>query len=168
MRHCLKGEFVTYNPAVSLVEIIRIIKAAVAYVEADESIRITQMEINLKTALEDNGQGGLVVRVLTLGYTVQDSEVQTIQLKLIPDSNDDHGDTDEKHSVEDQLIVAINTIKIGVKEAQAAEPVFQLQEATVELAFGVTEEGKIEVAKFGRSRKGSVTHTIKLTISRPD
>lgn len=155
------------NPAVTVVELIQEIKQAVWYVEQDGSVKITCMELNVKTVLERTPQGEFKWKVLTVGGSSKNAETQTLNLKLEPIPPGDHKALEERETLKDDLIAAINAIKSGVNEAERLPPRFTLQAATVEFSFSVTDEGKIIVLGIGAGGKNEETHSIKLTLNKP-
>lgn len=153
------------NPAVTVVALIREIKEAVAYVEKDGSVKISRVELDLKTTLERTDSGEFTWQVLTLGGSSKNTETQTLHIKFEPIAAGDHGL--ETLTLKDDLITAINVIKIGMGEAERQPPRFKLEEANVEFGFDVTQEGKIQLFKIGPSGKDDLAHTVKLTLTKP-
>lgn len=155
------------NPAVTVVELIQEVKKAVQYAEQDGSVKITCIELDVKTVLERTPAGEFKWKVLTLSGSNKHAETQTLNLKLEPTPPGDHKALEQIETLKDDLITAINAIKSGVNEAERTPPRFTLQAATVEFSFSVTDEGKIVVLGIGAGGKSEEAHSIKLTLNKP-
>jgi hypothetical protein len=151
------------NIALTVQKLVEQIKGAVAHVEEDQTIKVTALELELKTTLEANGSGGFQLGPVKIGGSAGGKNIQTLSIKLIPEVIEDHGVTPE--SLKDDLIRAINAIKIAINEAQSAEPVFGLQVATVTFNFAIAADGGFEVIAFKAGIKAEELHTITLTLT---
>jgi len=162
----MNGGMTMTNPAVTVAELVQVVKKAVDHVQRDGSVTISRIELNMKTVLERSaqGEGTFLWNVLTASGSVKDEEIQTLNLKLKPSPPGTHGLNAE--DLEYELTVAMNAIKIGVNEAERSEPRYTLEEATVEFNFSVTQEGQILIYKFGGSTRNERTHGLILTMTK--
>lgn len=156
------------NPAVAVVELVQQVKEAILEIERqpDRTVRVAKVQLEIKAVLE-RGLGGehefkLVPAKLSGSYT--EAEIQTICVILTPPLPSIFK-THEALELKDELVRAVNVIKIAVAEAARSSPVFGLGEAVVLVHLGVTEEGALTVLTLGASAKAQTTHTVKLTLA---
>jgi Trypsin-co-occurring domain 2 len=162
--------------ASTMVELIQQIKKALAYWQAwDDRIQIESASLELKGEFKElrGGEGGpklfelIPIKLSSSGET---STVQTITLKLTPRPLE----AMKSASIDlgDELIRALQAIGSAVSEAALGEPPCDLEEGTVTLSFGITEEGGITVIGFGRSGSNSRIQTVTLklvgAVQQPD
>ncbi len=150
--------------ALTVQKLVEQIKAAVAHVEQDQSVKVTGLELELKTTLEGSGSAGFKLGPVKIGGSAGGKNIQTISIKLKPDDATKHGVRD-LDNLKDDLISAINAIKIAVNEAQRTKPEFGLDSATVNFNFAINSDGSFEVIAFKSNIKAEEVHTIKLTLT---
>ncbi len=149
-----------------MADLVKQMKLAIqqAHGSLDEGgIRISKVDIEIKTALELSGEAGLTLKIVPVDLSgkYERSEVQTITLSMVPEPPS----VDLMAPVSDELKGAIEVVSKAVQEASASKPAFGLTEATVGLNIGVTKDGSIKVLVGGKARETS-THSIKLTLCR--
>jgi len=160
------------NPFVGLV---REVKQAVQAAQAElleQGITISQVDLQLKTTAKRDGGGDIGFKFEPLGIDVglggkiAKGDVQTISLSLVPAPLG----MELESTPAEELVEALQAISGAVQEALGTQPDLALSEATVELNFGITKEGKAKFSIFS-GVTGNVSEeavqTIRLKLKGP-
>lgn len=125
-------------------------------------LHIAKAELEIKTVLEATAEAGFKFTLVPLDlsgkYARKDS--QTISLTFVPAP----AAVRMLSPVADDLTSAILAAVQAIKDASAAKPQFDLDEAAVSLEIGVTADGSIKVGLGGGVSRES-THTVKLILA---
>jgi hypothetical protein len=147
----------------SAIGLVREMKSAIARADGElrkNELKITRVELELKTVIEKSGGGGISISVVEIDGDVTRTDSNTLTLTLVP----------SKRGVQlmsppsDQLVDAILATASAAWEAADSPPAFDLQEATVSIEVGVTAEGKIKVIAHGGASRDH-GHTMTITLS---
>jgi len=160
----------------SLVNLVTQVKQAVEGAQAvlnEQKIQISQVLLQLKTTAQQKGEGGIGFKFEPLQIDVgvsggiSQGDIQTISMTLVPGRPKR---LELESTAEEELIEAMQAIARAVEQAAQSQPFFSLKEATVELNFGVTKEGKAKFSIFS-GVEGKVSQeavqTVKLTLKGP-
>ncbi len=150
------------NLSRSATRLVREMKAAVARADGElreNNLKITKVELELRTVIEKSGGGGISVSVVEIDGDVTRTDSNTLALTLVPSKRG----VQLMSPASEQLVEAILATAAASLEAADNPPAFELEEATVSIEVGVTAEGKIKViAHGGASRDRGHTMTITL------
>jgi len=149
------------------------IKAAnVSVTDADRAVAVCSVHLRLNTVLTQTAGGGLDFRVPFSGMTVKFGGAVTprsthmMEMTLVPEEEaaliESRVDGDY---VEATLVEAIQAVRTVMAHAVDNDVPFTLRASSVELSFGIAEDGTISLGIDGEL-KDQVTHTMKLTIGR--
>jgi hypothetical protein len=169
------------NPAVTMIELLDVLKKAIAVAEKDTpSVTIKRASLEIKAQLVQRASGGFDLNPLKIpikfGGEFKTTGVQTIHLDFEVVKRKTAGLTDEdKARLQTGLVQAINTVKIAVKDAQQPVtdpnlPNLSFKGAEVTLNFVLDEEGHVTFLGFekalelGGSIAAQYANTIKLTL----
>jgi hypothetical protein len=138
----------------------------------EQGLDISQVDLQIKTTVKKDGSGGVGMKFEPLGIDVgvegkvAKGDIQTISLSLVPGPP---GMEFQSTPAED-LAEALQAISEAVKKTVGTEPDFALSEATVELNFGITKEGKAKLSVFS-GVSGAISEeavqTIRLKLRGP-
>jgi Trypsin-co-occurring domain 2 len=145
----------------------------VANVSADgpSELRVTSIQLILNAVVAVGNGGKIDFRIpvvgvqLSVGRKVSRQDTHRIDVTLVPPSTAGH--ETRGSGVADVLVEAIGTIRTIMQRAASGETRFELESATVELSFVVTDLGIISLGIDGEFRD-EVTHTIRLQLAPPD
>jgi hypothetical protein len=151
-------------------EVQRAVKEANVGSGGPGDLRVTSVQLVLNVVAATSGGGQLDFRIpvigmrLRVGAKVSRADTHTIDVTLVPPADDEHevrgGD------VARVLVEAIATIRAVMRRAATGEERFDLETASVQLSFVLTDEGTISFGVDGELRD-EVTHTITLTLGPP-
>lgn len=145
-------------------DFIREIKAALQKVQRSldsEALSIKKLELELKTTVTKIVGGGFSIKIIDLEAHHQREDEQTLTIALVPAADG----VDLMAGVSEELTEAILAIAVAAKEAADTEPKFALDEATISIAVGMTNDGKVKVFVEGSGSREN-THTATLTLKR--
>ena len=169
------------NPAVTMLELVTVLKEAIAVAEKDTpSVTIKKASLELKAQMIEKVGGGLDLTPLKIpikfGAELKTTGVQTIHLDFELVKRKTAGLTDDdKTRLHQGLVQAINTVKIAVQDAQKPVadpnlPNLSFKSAEVTLNFILDQEGHITFLGFEKALElaasvaAEYTNTIKLTL----
>lgn len=158
---------------VAVAELIATVKEVIVAAGLSESqpgrdLRVAGVELTLNTVVTRSLGGGVDFRVpvlglqLRLGRKLTRTDLHTVTINLVPPDLKDRVEL-RAARVEDLLVEAIERIRAAMVTAAAGDDPFELEESTVELSFGVTEEGNITLG-FEGNLSDDVSHTLKLRL----
>jgi hypothetical protein len=148
---------------VTLADLVRDIKTAIQNAQQQTpDILITKAECSLKATLSGGPKGGLTLGPVQIGGKYVRSQIQTLSLTLTPVPRV----AELMSPASDALTKGIAAISAAANEAASSEPRFGLNEATVEINFGIDASGSVTVFVGGEVGEQNV-HTLKLTLARP-
>jgi hypothetical protein len=147
---------------VTLVGLVHDIKTAIQNAQQETpDILITKAECGLKTTLSKGPKGGVKLGPVEIGGKYVWTDIQTLSLTLTPIPR-----VVELFSpASDALTQGIAAISMAANDAASSEPRFGMDEATVEINFGVDASGSITVFAGGEVSDQNV-HTLKLTLKK--
>jgi hypothetical protein len=152
----------TVTNSVVLVDLVHDIKMAIQNAQKQApDILITKAECSLKTTLSKGPKGALKLGPVEIGGKYVRTEIQTLSLKLVPILST----VDLMSPASDALTQGIAAISKAANDAASSEPRFGLDEATVDINFGVDASGSITVFGGGEVSDQNV-HTLKLTLKK--
>lgn len=140
--------------------VIRDLQAAVAQSTGrigELGMRVTELGVDLETVLEKKASGEIDLKLVKLGGGGGVKDTTTISLTMEP------SDAVGAAYVDDELTNALAVIEAAIAVLDAD---YVLSEATVEVAFETTMEGKISLVLGGEASRAK-THTAKVTF-KPD
>ncbi|MDQ6693869.1 MAG: hypothetical protein M3014_05530 [Chloroflexota bacterium] len=159
---------------VELGEIINTVKAALidAQEQPDMGAKLQSVELTLQTVAKAEGGPQLKFKILVvdvqLGGTIGAENVQTIKLAITPPkSQRTKLDGYSTGDIRGSLVAGIQAIRQGLSIAAMPPTPLVLKNASVELNFTVTRDGKIDIVVFNAEVKSTSVQTIKLTFG-PD
>jgi Trypsin-co-occurring domain 2 len=128
-------------------------------------VAVTKADLTLQAIVEKQFGGDFKFKIfghdLGTSFGLTKADTHTINIDLEPTAAEIAAF--EPHGIADDLVEAMRAIRDSVAHAEANEPRFKLDEATVELNFEVDKYGTINFVVTG-GRKTANTHTIKLTL----
>jgi hypothetical protein len=160
------------NPLVNLVREVRQAVQAAQTEIFEQGITISLVDIQLKTTAKRDGGGDLGFKFEPLGIDVglggkiAKGDVHTISLSLVPAPLS----MELESTPSEELVGAMKAISGAVQEALGSQQDFALREATVELNFGITKEGKAKFSIFSGvtgNMSDEAIQTIKLKLEGP-
>lgn len=159
------------NSGVSADELITVIKNSFesAGVSLSGDLRVASVQLILRVVATTTIGGGLSFRVPVLGMqmrlgarsTWQDTHILDIMLKP-PARPTSHELRDG--DIEEVLVDAITTIRAVISSAAEGEDPWMLEVGTLDITFGVTDEGTISLG-FEGELANEVTHTLRLGLT---
>lgn len=158
----------------SIEKLISGVKRAIGKAQKERAtniVALNKLELILKGLVEKGGGGELEIKIpiigtgLGLNAEVKSTEGQTIHLILVP-PKDALRTGIRGEDFEEELFVAIMAICDGIEEGAEGEPKFILENAFVELNFGINTKGNISLLAKG-SGQSDFTQTIKLFFGPP-
>jgi Trypsin-co-occurring domain 2 len=142
--------------------------ASISTVDAGRDLRVSSVRLILETIATRSAGGALDFRVPFIGFQVKlggklsRQRVHEIDISLIPpESSLDEGL--RAGDLDSALADAIETVRVTLAAAANGDDPFQLDESTVKIAFGVTEEGDISIGVNG-TLEDEINQTLILTI----
>jgi len=145
------------------VNLVKEIKAAIQNAQLGtgaSGLAVKKVDLELNTVIEKTG-GINIVKILSFDISAEykKEEINIIKMSLVPEPSS----VKLMGSVQQELEESIRLVNTVLQEAALSAPVFELNEASIELKFGVNKSGKVEVIASG-SGKSALTHTIRLTL----
>lgn len=147
------------------VSFLKEIKAALLNVQsslAAESLKIEKLELELKTTVSYTAGVGFKIYFIDIDATHKHEDERTITMTLVPSESDR---ADLMEGINEQLVDAIWAIASAAKEAAESAPPYDLDEASVSIALGMTNDGKVAVVVSGE-RESTNAHTATITLKR--
>jgi hypothetical protein len=146
----------------SAVALVQDMKAAVLAAGdrlRENYLKITKVELELRTVVQKSAGGGVSIRVLEIDGDISRDETGTLSVTLVPAK----GGLQLMAPPSEELIAAIVATAAASAEASQLPPRFDLTESTVTLDVGVTMSGKVQLFAHGAgSREKGHTMTITL------
>ena len=148
------------SASVEVRAVIRDLQAAVAQSTGrigELNLHVTELGVDLQTVLEKKASGEIDLKLVKLGGGSGVKDTSTISLTMEP------SEAVSAAHVDDELTNALAVIEAAIAVLDAE---YVLSEATVEIAFETTMEGKISLVLGGEASR-AVAHTVKVTF-KPD
>lgn len=159
------------NDSVPADELITIVKNSLERVDVSPAgdLRVVSVQLILRVVAITTVGGGISIRVPVLGMqmrigartTRQDTHILDITLKppTQPTSRElRDGD------VEEVLVDAITTVRAVIKSAAQGQDPWVLDASTLDITFGVTDQGSISLG-FEGELANEFTHTLRLGLA---
>jgi hypothetical protein len=148
----------------SVSDLVSQIKLAVQQAQSSlekSGVRITRIDLEIKTALEASGEAGMNLKIIPMDLSgkYKRSVLRTIRLSMVPVP----ATIQLFAPISDELRDAMLVVCEAVQQASGSQPKFQLTEAIVGLAIAVDKEGAIKVI-IGSAVDESTTHNISMTL----
>jgi Trypsin-co-occurring domain 2 len=142
--------------------------AGISSTDNDRDLRVTSVQLVLKTIASVTTGGGVDFRIpflgmsLKVGASVTTQDTHTLDISLVPPN------FGPQHEVRDGDVAAVladsvSTIRALLARASGGDDPFELQTGLVELNFAVTRDGSITLG-FNGELHGQVTHTLRMGI----
>lgn len=161
------------NAGVPVEQVIGQVKEAIrtANVGADEEdLVVTSIEVELKVlksivgGVEWEWKVPIIGLTLKGGATLTQADTETVSLKLVPPPPmKGEASLLEADEIADDVVRAVSIIRAGIARAKKDEPIFGLGEASFELEFGVTAEGKLSLVAVAEGKR-EATNKLKLSL----
>lgn len=143
--------------------------AGISSTDSDRDLRVSSIQLVLNAIATVKAGGGVDFRIpflgmkFSIGGSVTREDTHTIDITLVPP------DLRQQHEIRDvpvqtALLEAIETIRSVVAGAVGGDDPFGLQDATVDLAFAVTDQGQVTFG-FNGELKNQLTHTLRLGLT---
>ncbi|WP_199511214.1 trypco2 family protein [Nucisporomicrobium flavum] len=145
-----------------------IVAAGMSQAQPGRDLRVAGVELTLHTVVTRSGGGGVDFRVpvlglqLRLGRKLTRTDLHTVTISLVPPDLRDRVEL-RGVALQDALVEAIERIRAAVRSAATGDDPFELEESTVEMSFGVTDEGSIALG-FEGNLSDDISHTLKLRL----
>ncbi|MFG3558459.1 trypco2 family protein [Micromonospora sp. NPDC047557] len=131
-------------------------------------LRVGSVQLTLSAVVTTKLGGGLDFRVPVIGWKVKvggsrsRQKTHTIDITLVAE---DHQDQHElrNDAVEESLVEAITTIRAVVAIGTGGDDPLVLKTSTVEIVFGITDQGTISVGAEGELTD-EVTNTLRIEL----
>jgi Trypsin-co-occurring domain 2 len=143
------------------------VKTALQEAESElqaEGLKITKLELALKTAVEKKVEGSIEFKIIELGADVTAASTQTFTIVLKPTPPSGADQADLARGLAEELAQGIAATVAVTREAATIRPPFGLDEATIEVDIGMTKEGKAKIF-VGGSYSKETTHTATFTLA---
>jgi hypothetical protein len=143
--------------------------AGISRTDNDRDLRVTSVQLVLKTIASETAGGGVDFRIpflgmgLKVGGSVSVQDTHTLDITLVPP------DLRPRPELRDGDVAAVladsvGTIRAIVGEASGGDDPFELKTSSVELNFAVTRNGSITLG-FNGELNGQVSHTLRMDIA---
>ncbi|SIM67080.1 trypco2 family protein [Micromonospora cremea] len=145
-------------------------KARISTADAGRDLRVGSVQLILSAVVTTKLGGGLDFRVPVIGWKVKvggshsRQKTHTIDVTLVAEDLQDRYELRDS-AVEETLVEAITTIRAAVAAGTDGDDPLVLETATVELVFGVTDEGTISVGVEGELTD-EITNTLRIELVR--
>ncbi|MEU5910149.1 trypco2 family protein [Micromonospora sp. NPDC047527] len=143
-------------------------QAGISTTDADRDLRVASVQLVLSAVATTKLGGGLDFRVPVIGWKVKvggsrsRQRTHTIDITLV--AEDLHGRHELRDTtVEETLVEAITTVRAAVTAGTDGDDPLVLKAGTVELVFGVTDQGTISVGAEGELTD-EVTNTLRIEL----
>ncbi|MEU5906861.1 trypco2 family protein [Micromonospora sp. NPDC047467] len=143
-------------------------QAGISTTDADRDLRVASVQLVLSAVATTKLGGGLDFRVPVIGWKVKvggsrsRQRTHTIDITLV--AEDLHGRHELRDTtVEETLVEAITTVRAAVTAGTDGDDPLVLKTGTVELVFGVTDQGTISVGAEGELTD-EVTNTLRIEL----
>ncbi|PWR13264.1 hypothetical protein DKT68_01300 [Micromonospora acroterricola] len=143
-------------------------KARISASDADRDLRVGSVQLILSAVVTTKLGGGLDFRVPVIGWKVKvggshsRQKTHTIDITLVAEDLEDRYELRDS-AVEETLVEAITTIRAAVAAGTSGDDPLVLRTGTVELVFGVTDEGTISVGVEGELTD-EITNTLRIEL----
>ncbi|MFD6568045.1 trypco2 family protein [Micromonospora profundi] len=141
-------------------------RAGISTSDADRDLRVASVQLILTAVATTKLGGGLDFRVPVIGWKVtvggshSRQRTHTIDITLV--AEDLHGQHELRDAVvEETLVEAITTVRAAVTAGTGGDDPLVLSAGTVELVFGVTDQGTISLGVEGELTD-EVTNTLRI------
>jgi hypothetical protein len=144
-------------------------QAGISVANPDRDLAVTSVYLKLHTITTAKAGGGLDFRVpfiglkLKVGASVTRQRTHAMELTLVPEATAYETRDGEVDVI---LLQAIETARAVMTRAAGGDDPFTLQDSTIELSFGVSQDGTISLGIDGELTD-EITHTLRVTIARP-
>ena len=143
--------------------------AGISRTDDDRDLRVTSVQLVLKTIASETAGGGVDFRIpflgmnLKVGGSVTTRDTHTLDITLVPP---DLGPRPELRDGDVAAVLAdsVSTIRRLVAKASGGDDPFKLKTSSVELNFAVTRNGSITLG-FNGELNGQVSHTLRAGIA---
>ncbi|GAA3217298.1 trypco2 family protein [Dactylosporangium siamense] len=148
-------------------EIKRSIEQAGIGADDQVDLRVTAVRLTLRTVVTNSTGAKLEFRVpvvgmqLRLGRKVDEKDIHTIEVELVPRPSETH--EVRGASVSRTLVNAVRTIRSIMANAAGGDDPLDLKAGSVEVSFVVTEEGTLSIG-LDTTLRDEVTHTLRLEL----
>ncbi|RQX09687.1 hypothetical protein DDE19_33365 [Micromonospora ureilytica] len=143
-------------------------QAGISTTDEGRDLRVSSVQLILSAVVTTKLGGGLDLRVPVIGWKVKvggsrsRQKTHTIDITLVAEELQDRHEL--RHSaVEATLVDAITTIRSVVAAGTGGDDPLVLQAGTVELVFGVTDQGTISFGMEGELTD-EVTNTLRIEL----
>lgn len=143
-------------------------QAGISTTDVAKDLRVGSIQLTLRAIVTTKLGGGLDFRVPVIGWNVKvggsrsRQMTHTIDITLVPEERQNEYELRDG-SVEDTLVEAITTIRDAVAAGTEGDDPMVLKSSTVELVFGITDQGTISVGVEGELTD-EVTNTLKIEL----
>lgn len=120
-------------------------------------LRLTKVDLELQATVTKVAGAGITINIVSVEGHHTEGTTQTIALSLVPSASA----VTLMAGLDEELIDAIEVVALATAEAADANPTMELTEATITLAFTMTNDGKVKLLAEGSgSRENSHTATV--------
>ncbi|KOX08660.1 trypco2 family protein [Micromonospora profundi] len=143
-------------------------RAGISSTDADRDLRVASVQLTLSAVATTKLGGGLDFRVPVIGWKVKvgvshsRQRTHTIDITLVPEDLVGQHEVRDA-AVEETLVDAITAIRAAVAAGTRGDDPLVLKAGTVELVFGITDEGTISVGAEGELTD-EVTNTLRIEL----
>lgn len=159
------------NGGVPADELIAVIKNSLesAGVSPSADLRVASVQLILKVVAITTIGGGLSFRVpvlgtqMSLGARLTRQDTHSLDITLKPPARPASHELRDS-DVEEVLVDAITTMRAVISSAAEGDDPWVLEVGTVDITFGVTDEGTISLI-FEGELANEITHTLRLGLT---
>ncbi|MET8121440.1 trypco2 family protein [Micromonospora sp. NPDC005189] len=143
-------------------------QAGISTTDVGRDLRVGSVQLVLSAVVTTKLGGGLDFRVPVIGWKVKvggsrsRQRTHTIDITLVAEDLQDRHEL-RNSAVEETLVEAITTIRAAVAAGTDGDDPLVLKAGTVELVFGVTDQGTISVGAEGELTD-EVTNTLRIEL----
>lgn len=149
----------------SLEKIVCEIKEAIVAAEEKldaHGIEVSKVELEIHSSFSEDPSAAVDLNIGPIkiggGATYSKKNVTKVKLSLVPEKSE----LELMSPVSDGLTNAIETIVKGIQFSAEQEPKFDLEEASAELSFTVSEKDEIKIIGIGASAESIEVHRLTL------
>jgi hypothetical protein len=160
------------SESVAIRNLVEVVKASICEVQGAEEPRggelvVASAELNLHVMMDTTVGGKVDVRVPVIGAHLRIGgrrvrhRMHTVRVQLVPEH---HGRTRHDHGAGDlELVMALSAIRDLMEPGGEGGHAWSVAGGTVDVSFGVTEEGSISVG-LNSDRSDEHVHSLQLEL----
>lgn len=161
------------NHSVPIEELVAAVKEAVKQAgistnDTGRDLRIRSVQLTLNAVATTKLGGGLEFRVPVIGWKIKvgssrsRQRTHTIDLTLVPEDLQDRYEL-RNNTVEEVLVESISAVRAAVATGAGGDDPLVLEAGTVELVFGITDQGTISLGVEGELTE-EITNTLRIEL----